>query len=48
LRIRLVSPCKDTGFNTTTIESLDVRGMPRVYNTTVDRGCYEWNPGDPN
>ena len=43
------SPCVNTGSNTYSFNSKDIRNETRIQNTTIDMGAYEWTSGvDPN
>ena len=37
------SPCIDAGENSYVAEDMDLAGRARIYNQTVDIGCYEWS-----
>jgi hypothetical protein len=37
------SPAKDTGGNTYAIGAMDLNGNPRIFNTIVDMGAFEYN-----
>lgn len=44
-RLRSTSPCVDTGFPDTTglnIDVIDLAGEPRIYNSIIDMGAYEY------
>lgn len=47
-RLYKSSPCVNSGNNAVISVPYDIRGNPRIQNTTVDMGAYEWTAGtDP-
>lgn len=40
--LQILSPCIDTGDNSTVVGSYDLDGIIRILNDTVDMGCYEF------
>ncbi|MEL6191054.1 MAG: right-handed parallel beta-helix repeat-containing protein, partial [Bacteroidota bacterium] len=46
LRLQLTSPAINTGINTASTEPLDLDKNPRIANTTVDMGAYEFSGED--
>jgi len=45
-RLDAFSPCIDTGSNGYVVGTTDLDGNPRIINSTVDMGAYEFNPDD--
>lgn len=46
--LQATSPCLDAGDNSLISETLDLSGNPRISNTTVDMGCYEFQVSGTN
>ncbi|TNE52862.1 MAG: hypothetical protein EP338_13825 [Bacteroidetes bacterium] len=45
-RLQCASPCLDAGTNISSFQNVDLAGLARVQNTTIDLGAYETDPND--